>query len=81
MAMTGFYHTLIRPRVHRPLSMLKYDPVGKFGLSVLSWLEGVAVLDGMGGGLTILATERWLPSAQRTIIRSSGLLVREEEHT
>ncbi|KFZ11889.1 hypothetical protein V501_04519 [Pseudogymnoascus sp. VKM F-4519 (FW-2642)] len=27
MAMTGYYKTLIRPRVHRPLSMLKYDPV------------------------------------------------------
>jgi hypothetical protein len=31
MAMTGYYKTLIRPRVHRPLSMLKYDPVGTFG--------------------------------------------------
>ncbi|KAL8787847.1 MAG: hypothetical protein Q9195_007587 [Heterodermia aff. obscurata] len=29
MAATGFYRTLRRPRVHRPLSMLKYDPVGK----------------------------------------------------
>lgn len=28
MAMTGYYRTLIRPRAHRPLSMLKYDPVG-----------------------------------------------------
>lgn len=28
MAMTGYYKTLIRPRTHRPLSMLKYDPVG-----------------------------------------------------
>ncbi|KFX90459.1 hypothetical protein O988_08189 [Pseudogymnoascus sp. VKM F-3808] len=27
MAMTGYYKTLTRPRVHRPLSMLKYDPV------------------------------------------------------
>lgn len=27
MAMTGFYRTMIRPRTHRPLSMLKYDPV------------------------------------------------------
>lgn len=30
MAMTGYYKTLVRPRDHRPLSMLKYDPVGMF---------------------------------------------------
>ncbi|KAI5210130.1 hypothetical protein E4T39_00533 [Aureobasidium subglaciale] len=29
MALTGYYKTLIRPRTHRPLSMLKYDPVVK----------------------------------------------------
>ncbi|KJX95650.1 mitochondrial 54S ribosomal protein YmL39 [Zymoseptoria brevis] len=29
MAMTGFYRTYSRPRTHRPLSMLKYDPVVK----------------------------------------------------
>lgn len=28
MALTGYYKTLVRPRLHRPLSMLKYDPVG-----------------------------------------------------
>ena len=28
MAMTGYYKTFSRPRTHRPLSMLKYDPVG-----------------------------------------------------
>jgi hypothetical protein len=28
MALTGYYKTLVRPRTHRPLSMLKYDPVG-----------------------------------------------------
>lgn len=28
MAMTGYYKTFVRPRTHRPLSMLKYDPVG-----------------------------------------------------
>ncbi|KAI4842441.1 hypothetical protein E4T44_01756 [Aureobasidium sp. EXF-8845] len=33
MALTGYYKTLIRPRQHRPLSMLKYDPVGKFSSS------------------------------------------------
>lgn len=35
MALTGYYKTLIRPRTHRPLSMMKYDPVGKFGFSLL----------------------------------------------
>ncbi|KAF4554448.1 putative ribosomal protein L33 [Elsinoe fawcettii] len=29
MAATGFYYTFVRPRAHRPLSMLKYDPVVK----------------------------------------------------
>ncbi|CAD6502414.1 BgTH12-05006, partial [Blumeria graminis f. sp. triticale] len=27
MALTGYYKTMVRPRTHRPLSMLKYDPV------------------------------------------------------
>ena len=30
MAMTGFFYTFARPRESRPLSMLKYDPVGTF---------------------------------------------------
>lgn len=30
MAMTGYYKTFSRPRIHRPLSMLKYDPIGKY---------------------------------------------------
>jgi large subunit ribosomal protein L33 len=29
MAMTGYYKTFVRPRVNRPLSMMKYDPVIK----------------------------------------------------
>jgi large subunit ribosomal protein L33 len=29
MAMTGYFRTMVRPRTHRPLSMLKYDPVVK----------------------------------------------------
>ncbi|KAF1813215.1 39S ribosomal protein-like protein L33 [Eremomyces bilateralis CBS 781.70] len=29
MAMTGYFRTFVRPRAHRPLSMLKYDPVVK----------------------------------------------------
>ncbi|TKA27379.1 hypothetical protein B0A50_04991 [Salinomyces thailandicus] len=29
MALTGYYKTFSRPRQHRPLSMLKYDPVVK----------------------------------------------------
>jgi large subunit ribosomal protein L33 len=40
MAMTGYYRTMQRPRVHQPLSMLKYDPIGTF---VSAW-EGGAVL-------------------------------------
>ena len=33
--MTGYYRTLMRPRAHRPLSMLKYDPIGTFSLATL----------------------------------------------
>lgn len=29
-ALTGYYRTYVRPRTHRPLSFLKYDPVGMF---------------------------------------------------
>ncbi|KAF8537338.1 39S ribosomal protein-like protein L33 [Trichophaea hybrida] len=29
MALTGYYKTLVRPRAHRPLSMIKYDPIVK----------------------------------------------------
>lgn len=32
MAMTGYYMTFRRARTHRPLSMLKYDPVGRFSM-------------------------------------------------
>jgi hypothetical protein len=35
MALTGYYKTLVRPRQHRPLSMLKYDPVGMFLLDFI----------------------------------------------
>ncbi|KAI0434161.1 hypothetical protein F5Y09DRAFT_337848 [Xylaria sp. FL1042] len=28
MAMTGFFYQYARPRTSRPMSMLKYDPVG-----------------------------------------------------
>lgn len=41
MAMTGFFMTFRRPRTHRPLSMLKYDPVGKW----LRFLCGITYLD------------------------------------
>ncbi|KAF8429776.1 hypothetical protein EV426DRAFT_582754 [Tirmania nivea] len=27
MAMTGYFKTMVRPRVHHPLSMIKYDPI------------------------------------------------------
>jgi len=33
MALTGYYRTLRRPRAHRPLSMMKYDPVGMSAIS------------------------------------------------
>jgi hypothetical protein len=29
MAMTGFFYTFTRPRTSLPMSMLKYDPIGK----------------------------------------------------
>ncbi|KAM0794909.1 hypothetical protein BDR22DRAFT_814386, partial [Usnea florida] len=29
MALTGYYRTMRRNRAHKPLSMLKYDPVVK----------------------------------------------------
>ncbi|KAK9853660.1 Ribosomal protein L33 [Penicillium brevicompactum] len=40
MAMTGYYRTLIRPRVHRPLSMMKYDPVVKKQVLFLEATKG-----------------------------------------
>jgi large subunit ribosomal protein L33 len=40
MALTGYYKTLVRPRQHRPLSMLKYDPVGMFSVSYFLRLCG-----------------------------------------
>ncbi|EAW16149.1 mitochondrial 54S ribosomal protein bL33m [Aspergillus fischeri NRRL 181] len=40
MAMTGYYRTMIRPRTHRPLSMLKYDPVVKKKVLFLEATKG-----------------------------------------
>ncbi|CAF9926206.1 MAG: hypothetical protein ALECFALPRED_003388 [Alectoria fallacina] len=40
MALTGYYRTLRRPRAHRPLSMLKYDPVGTSTLPLATILAG-----------------------------------------
>lgn len=40
MAMTGYYRTLIRPRAHRPLSMMKYDPVVKKQVLFLEATKG-----------------------------------------
>jgi hypothetical protein len=28
MALTGYFYTFTRPRMARPMSMLKYDPIG-----------------------------------------------------
>ncbi|KAI7340919.1 hypothetical protein KC340_g10 [Hortaea werneckii] len=39
MAMTGYYKTFSRPRQHRPLSMLKYDPVETRRLQIDSALH------------------------------------------
>ena len=50
MAATGFYHTLRRPRTHRPLSMLKYDPVGESGISYFAFdALGLGVVWDCGG--------------------------------
>ncbi|KAI9367926.1 hypothetical protein BJX61DRAFT_547030 [Aspergillus egyptiacus] len=40
MAMTGYYRTMTRPRMHRPLSMLKYDPVVKKKVLFLEATKG-----------------------------------------
>ena len=40
MAMTGYFRTMIRPRAHRPLSMLKYDPVVKKKVLFLEATKG-----------------------------------------
>ncbi|PKY03016.1 hypothetical protein P168DRAFT_319564 [Aspergillus campestris IBT 28561] len=40
MAMTGYFRTMIRPRTHRPLSMLKYDPVVKKQVLFLEATKG-----------------------------------------
>jgi len=44
MAMTGYYRTFVRPRAHRPLSMMKYDPVGMLSVFFL----GREMLCGVG---------------------------------
>ena len=58
MALTGYYKTFVRPRAHRPLSMIKYNPIGIRSLSgaVLfrqqqQWLMIAVVL--CGGGPTV----------------------------
>ena len=43
MAMTGYYKTFSRPRTHHPLSMLKYDPVGKL-VRALGRLCGILMI-------------------------------------
>ncbi|KAA8644536.1 hypothetical protein EYZ11_006881 [Aspergillus tanneri] len=40
MAMTGYFRTMVRPRAHRPLSMLKYDPVVKKKVLFLEATKG-----------------------------------------
>jgi len=48
MAMTGFYRTLRRPRAHRPLSMMKYDPVGMLGFLYFFFLHEWSGLERTG---------------------------------
>ncbi|KAK7561994.1 hypothetical protein IWX91DRAFT_339987 [Phyllosticta citricarpa] len=50
MAMTGFYRTFVRPRTKRPLSFIKYDPVGKFASTRPSLLVYGGGMEGWGGG-------------------------------
>ncbi|GAM89967.1 hypothetical protein ANO11243_080070 [Dothideomycetidae sp. 11243] len=54
MAMTGYYKTFVRPRAHRPLSMLKYDPVG------MTDLRGMRTSGSMSGTLTDRSQEESL---------------------
>ncbi|KAI4736115.1 hypothetical protein E4T50_13383 [Aureobasidium sp. EXF-12298] len=64
MALTGYYKTLVRPRQHRPLSMLKYDPVGTFLLDFihsrsLRIREGEIAKDGRGEAEAKEEETRW----------------------
>lgn len=34
-AMTGFYYSFSRPRTSKPMSLLKYDPIGAYLLPTL----------------------------------------------
>lgn len=43
MAMTGYYRTMTRPRTSKPMSMLKYDPVGAWGQSLLPFYRWTCV--------------------------------------
>lgn len=49
MALTGYYKTLMRPRTHRPLSMLKYDPVGMCVFYTWTLAEEARIENGKGG--------------------------------
>ncbi|KAL8866547.1 MAG: hypothetical protein Q9174_006240 [Haloplaca sp. 1 TL-2023] len=40
MALTGYYRTFRRPRVHRPLSKMGYDPVADTGCGRCAWGGG-----------------------------------------
>ncbi|KAI9779024.1 MAG: hypothetical protein M1816_003772 [Peltula sp. TS41687] len=49
MAMTGYYKTFVRPRDHRPLSMLKYDPVASSSSSSSIIVSDLLHLRGLVG--------------------------------
>lgn len=61
MAMTGYYKTFVRPRTHRPLSMIKYDPVGMF-----SFVRGGPREVRRGQGLRMAADP--VPAVKRSVL-------------
>lgn len=66
MALTGYYKTFLRPRTHRPLSMLKYDPVGtshKFSLLEGTCGEGSAL--GRAGEVEVDSRGNIMEEAQK----------------
>jgi hypothetical protein len=78
MAMTGYYKTLIRPRTHRPLSMLKYDPVGtSIHMSLNTPLHTIGL-----GRVTATGSASWQEERMKSEGSGGGRgAIREEERT
>ena len=72
MAMTGYYKTFVRPRAHRPLSMLKYDPVGMCTARLNTW-SGELTQHSQEAGAIPRAEERKM--RERTTKRSEKITV------